>query len=73
MKSALDDDPSALILSVVDTEYSPPRRRMDPDWSCQQRCVDLFCFKVTGRAVNVPAPSNREQEVERSVLLRVVL
>ena len=63
MKSTVDDDPSALSLSVVDTEYVPPRRRTDPDWSCQQRCPCLCSLKVTDKAVNVPAPSNREQDL----------
>ena len=62
MKSGFDDDPSALSLSVVDREYTPPRRRTDPDWSCQQRWSALFSLKVTHKAVNVPAPSNREQD-----------
>ena len=62
MKSVVDDDPSAASLSVVDREKYPPRRRTDPDWSCQQRCQILRSLKVTGKAVNVPAPSNREQD-----------
>ena len=61
MKSAVDDDPSALSLSVVDCESIPPRRRTDPDWSCQQRCILLSSLKVTDKAVNDPTPSNREQ------------
>ena len=62
MKSGFDDDPSALSVSVVDGEYTPPRRRTDPDWSCQQRCSARSSLKVTGKALNVPAPSNREQD-----------
>ena len=64
MKSAVDDDPSALSLSVVDLEEDPPRRRTDPDWSCQQICPSLRSLKVTDNAVNVPAPSNREQDFD---------
>ena len=64
MKSAVDDDPSALTLSVVAPEEDPvPRRRTDPDWSCQQRWDFLCSLKVTDKAVNVPAPSNREQDL----------
>ena len=62
MKSAVDDDPSAASLSDVHPEYNPPRRRTDPDWSCQQRWCVLYSLKVTDKAVNVPAPSNREQD-----------
>ena len=64
MKSVVDDDPSALSLSVVNSPNHPPRRRTSPDWSCQQTWYLLSSFKVTGKAVNVPAPSNREQDFE---------
>ena len=66
MKSAVDDNPSALSFSVVDPENSPPRRRTDPDGSCQQRWSHLCSLKVTDKAVNVPAPSNREQDFNDS-------
>ena len=62
MKSAVDDFLSAASLSVVVPEERPPRRRTDPDWSCQQRWYRLSSLKVTDKAVNVPAPSNREQD-----------
>ena len=62
LKSAVDDDPSAGSISVVVPEYFPPRRRTEPFWSCQQRCSTLCSLKVTDKAVNVPAPSNRKQD-----------
>ena len=64
-KSAVDDVPSALILSVdvIDPEYHPPSKRTSPDRSCQQRWCNLCSVKVTDKTVNVPSPSNREQDL----------
>ena len=66
MKSSLDEVPSAATRSVVVPEKRPPRRRTSSDWSFQQRCITLFSLKISGKAVNVPGPSNREQDFSKS-------
>ena len=66
MKSAVEDEPSAETLSVVDEALppppSPPNSKTSPDGRSQQIWNSLGCIKVTDVAVNVPTPSNQEQE-----------
>ena len=52
----------SVITPVDPNPPNPPRRRTSPDWSFQQRWDLLTSIKVTDKAVNVPAPSNREQD-----------
>ena len=64
LKSAVDDDPSADTLSVVDPPLrsTPPKSKTSPDGRAQHTCSSLGSIKVTDVIVNVPLPSIREQE-----------
>ena len=62
VKSADEEEPSEETLSVVVPDSSPPIRSTSPLGSPQQRCLDLFCSRVTAVGEKVPLASNLSQE-----------